>query len=163
MDHQESFHLIRIEQGQRSHMTFGCYCVYNRLSISCHLIYLTSIKVTFRHHAEIELYFIKMKKLKFIFSLILSVFGQTDSYEDFEEVELELKQGQIKGFVRDNVEEYRGVPFALPPLGNKRWEPSSVLTQFSDIGENFQHETECLQYIGGIWSRGEEDCLGSFL
>ena len=101
-----------------------------------------------------------MKKLKFIFLTILSVYGQTDFAEEFEEIELELKQGQIKGFVRDNVEEYRGVPFALPPLGEKRWQPSTVLDQFSDIGENFQHETECLQYLGGIWSRGEEDCLG---
>ena len=101
-----------------------------------------------------------MKKLKFIFLTILSVFGQIDPAEEFEEIELELKQGQIKGFIRDNVEEYRGVPFALPPLGDERWRPSSVLEQFSDIGENFQHEAECLQYLGGIWSRGEEDCLG---
>ena len=101
-----------------------------------------------------------MKKLKFIFLTILSVHGQTDSAEEFEEIELEFRQGQVKGFVRDNVEEYRGVPFALPPLGEKRWQPSTVLDKFSDIGENFQHETECLQYLGGIWSRGEEDCLG---
>ena len=98
--------------------------------------------------------------MKFIFLTILLVYARTDSAEDFEEIELELKQGKIKGFVRDNVEEYRGVPFALPPLGEKRWQPSSVLEQFSDIGENFQRETECLQYLGGIWSRGEEDCLG---
>ena len=101
-----------------------------------------------------------MKKLKFIFLTILSVYGQTDSAEDFEGVELKLRQGKIKGFVRDYVEEYRGVPFALPPLGEKRWQPSSVLEQFSDIGENFQHESECLQYLGRKWSRGEEDCLG---
>ena len=46
-----------------------------------------------------------MKKLKFIFLTILSVYGQTDSAEDFEEIELELKQGKIKGFVRDYVED----------------------------------------------------------
>ena len=68
----------------------------------------------------------------------MSVYGQTDYAEEFEEIEKELRQGQIKGFVRDNVEEYR----------------------FSDIKENFHHETEYLQYLGGVWSRGEEDCLG---
>ena len=82
-----------------------------------------------------------MKKLKFIFLTILSVYGQTDYAEEFQEIEKELRQGQIRGFVRDNVEEYR----------------------FPDIKENFQQEAEYLQYLGGVWSRGEEDCLGWFL
>lgn len=34
---------------------------------------------------------------------------------------LEVQQGQIQGFVKDNVAVFRGLPYAAPPVGELRW------------------------------------------
>ena len=80
------------------------------------------------------------------------------------EVSLDLIQGTIKGVLDEyhNVELYRGVPFAHPPVGEQRWKPPIGLESFSDLGkgDEFQHVTKCPQgYEIDPLDRYGEDCL----
>ncbi|VFU08786.1 protein of unknown function [Methylocella tundrae] len=36
---------------------------------------------------------------------------------------VETKEGPVKGFLKNGVAEFLGVPYAEPPLGNLRWKP----------------------------------------
>ena len=81
------------------------------------------------------------------------------------DVSLDLIQGTIKGVLDEfhNVELYRGVPFAQPPVGDLRWKPTVGLEKFSDLGkgDNFQHITKCPQgyEMPDAINRYGEDCL----
>ena len=95
-----------------------------------------------------------------VYLLLLTKLSTTQTH-----VTLDLIQGTIKGVLDEyhNVELYRGVPFAQPPVGNLRWKPTVSLESFSDLGkgDDFQHITKCPQGYEkpDAINRYDEDCL----
>jgi para-nitrobenzyl esterase len=79
---------------------------------------------------------------------------------------VEIAQGQLKGFSRDGVLRFNGVPYAKPPVGPLRWrmaeppEPWSGIREaarFGNIAPQIQGAAERL--IGGTSGTQSEDCL----
>ncbi|HTE39431.1 MAG TPA: carboxylesterase family protein [Steroidobacteraceae bacterium] len=60
------------------------------------------------------------------------------------------KQGQVKGFIVNNVNVFRGLPFAAPPVGDLRWRAPQSPAKWSDVraanvaGGNCQAVEDCL-------------------
>ena len=40
------------------------------------------------------------------------------------EIIIDTKQGKIKGYERDGIKKFKGIPYAEPPVGELRFEPS---------------------------------------
>ena len=68
-------------------------------------------------------------------------------------VELTLEQGVIYGESDENVELYRGIPYARPPIGELRWRPTVGIDSFDGLE---QHIHRCHQ---GDDNDEKEDCL----
>ena len=68
--------------------------------------------------------------------------------------------GKIKGIVED-VTSYKGIPFALPPLGPLRWRPPIAALDRQDIFEAFEFGPDAVQEPNPhLRGRGmSEDCL----
>ena len=79
---------------------------------------------------------------------------------------VEIAQGRLKGFSKDGVLRFNGIPYAKPPVGPLRWrmaEPPEPWTgirdaaRFGNIAPQIQGAAERL--IGGTPGDQSEDCL----
>lgn len=97
-----------------------------------------------------------------IFLLLISKWAVAEEF-----VIRETKQGKVRGkllqFLNVTVEEYRGIPFAEPPVGNLRFKPPLPRIPWDGIYEAIGKGTECPQpSFPGRPSEGlnqTEDCL----
>ena len=75
--------------------------------------------------------------------------------------------GSLRGFVRTNstLRAFRGIPYAEPPLGDRRWRPPVPAGRWSGVRDATQFGAPCLQAKEGGWATVEgvanasEDCL----
>lgn len=77
--------------------------------------------------------------------------------------------GALEGEYADTSEDvlvFRGVPFAAPPIGERRWKPPVPVAAWESIRASVDYGPACWQEIGSessIWSKGplqrDEDCL----
>ena len=79
---------------------------------------------------------------------------------------VKIASGTIEGTGRQasGVREFKGIPYAAPPLGNCRWAPPERVSEWSDIRQANQFGPRCMQQsvFGdmGFRSNGmSEDCL----
>jgi para-nitrobenzyl esterase len=79
---------------------------------------------------------------------------------------VEIAQGRLKGFAKDGVLRFNGIPFARPPLGALRWQPAEPpepwagvrdAARFGHIAPQVKSAAEAL--IGGTPGEQSEDCL----
>ena len=83
------------------------------------------------------------------------------------ELLVETKSGPVLGAYADEqggVRVYKGIPYALPPLGELRWRAPVAHPEWSEPRQAVEFGTPCWQpYITGLYSRGQvprsEDCL----
>jgi para-nitrobenzyl esterase len=61
-----------------------------------------------------------------------------------------VSQGKVQGFVADGVAQFRGLPFAAPPVGDLRWQAPRPAAKWSDVRAGNVFSATCLQ---------AEDCL----
>ncbi len=81
----------------------------------------------------------------------------------------ETQHGSLRGAWADpsrDVQVFRGIPFAQPPVGELRWRPPAPLTSWTGIKSAQTFADACYQEFSEdafVWSRGEfdrsEDCL----
>ncbi|HWA92415.1 MAG TPA: carboxylesterase/lipase family protein [Rhizomicrobium sp.] len=86
---------------------------------------------------------------------------------DIETAEIvEIAQGRLKGFVKDGVLRFNGIPYAKPPVGLLRWLPAQAAegwagvrdaARFGAIAPQVRSAAEAL--IGGTPGEQSEDCL----
>jgi para-nitrobenzyl esterase len=63
---------------------------------------------------------------------------------------IKTKQGLVQGFVKDDVNVFRGLPFAAPPVGELRWREPASPVKWKD--------TRAANAYGGVCNQAE-DCL----
>jgi para-nitrobenzyl esterase len=66
--------------------------------------------------------------------------------------------GGMRGVVADGVISYRGIPYAQPPTGLRRWRPPVPLESWSGIRDVSRFGPMCPQ-VAGNEVVGDEDCL----
>jgi para-nitrobenzyl esterase len=63
---------------------------------------------------------------------------------------IKIKQGQVQGFVKDDVNVFRGLPFAAAPVGDLRWREPKAPAKWSGV--------RAANAYGGVCNQ-QEDCL----
>jgi para-nitrobenzyl esterase len=71
--------------------------------------------------------------------------------------------GAVEGLARADRVEFRGIPFAAPPLGDLRWQPPAAVVAWRGVRDAARPAPACLQNDYG-WNRADhlfaaEDCL----
>lgn len=105
-----------------------------------------------------------MKKL-----LSLSILLTFSHFLFAEPVALTTPQGKLQGEVSDGesaVRSFKGIPYALPPTGQRRWKPAEPAVQWSGVrvANQFAPSCEQLPYPEGSFffrpsQHSSEDCL----
>jgi para-nitrobenzyl esterase len=75
----------------------------------------------------------------------------------------QTEQGPVSGVVADGMQQYLGVPYAAPPVGNLRWRPPAPAPSRSGVLDAAAFGPVCAQDTTGILNFGymsdTEDCL----
>ena len=76
---------------------------------------------------------------------------------------VQTKNGAVAGVLVGTQKEWRGVPYAAPPIGALRWRPPAAGANWSGTRDATQFATPCIQYDelpdGTPTSSGDENCL----
>eukprot|EP00041_Stephanoeca_diplocostata_P012031 m.200071 g.200071 ORF g.200071 m.200071 type:complete len:553 (+) comp18779_c0_seq1:122-1780(+) len=89
------------------------------------------------------------------YAIFLAVSAQSDCSK------VQLASGVVQGKVNGNAIHFLGVPFAAPPVGNKRWLPPQPVTPWQDTRDATEYAPACTQSKGvyGDFTKFSEDCL----
>ena len=100
------------------------------------------------------------------FSLITATPGLAD--DDGSSLVVETKYGDVEGvYDANNTLAWKGIPFAKPPVGKRRWEKPKKPAEWDGVRETKEFSEPCPQYLevpvpGGAPTYeiiGSEDCL----
>ncbi len=76
---------------------------------------------------------------------------------------VETQEGPVKGFIKDGVAEFLGIPYAEPPVGNLRWKPSQKHAVWTKVLDATAFGPTCAQITTlGVFAgpaNNNEDCL----
>jgi para-nitrobenzyl esterase len=79
---------------------------------------------------------------------------------------VETPMGKLAGLRKDNVLSFKGIPFAKPPVGARRWRMAEPNAPWTGIRDATRYGPVCLQssipieaLTGGVSSEQSEDCL----
>src|SRR5690242_6055373 len=79
---------------------------------------------------------------------------------------VETRCGKVQGLERDGVHVFKGIPFAKPPVGDRRWLPPQREDPWNDVRDATQFSPECAQtpfamnqIFGGAQPPNSEDGL----
>lgn len=107
-----------------------------------------------------------MKKLKLLSACLLIVFAATAQTDYNFPVQAKIQNGIIEGNynTKDGLQEFFGVPFAKPPVGNLRWKAPQPPDNWKGVFQTKKFRPRPVQAIvfGDMSSRSEglsEDCL----
>jgi para-nitrobenzyl esterase len=73
------------------------------------------------------------------------------------------QEGPVRGFMRNGVSEFLGIPYAAPPVGNLRWRPPAAVQPWTDVLDAKAYANTCPQVteLGAFAGPASttEDCL----
>ena len=72
---------------------------------------------------------------------------------------VQTTDGAVQGVVVGTEAEWRGIPYAAPPLGALRWRPPQPVTPWSGVRDATQFTPPCIQTDFNGGTLGSEDCL----
>jgi para-nitrobenzyl esterase len=76
---------------------------------------------------------------------------------------VETKEGPVKGFLKDGVAEFLGIPYAEPPVGDLRWKPPQKRASWTNVLQATSYGPTCAQITTlGVFAgpaNNNEDCL----
>lgn len=67
-------------------------------------------------------------------------------------------RGKVKGYKRDQIIEYLGIPYAKPPVGELRFKRARPMEPWAGVFDAKAYGPESVQFDEGQW-KGSEDCL----
>jgi len=67
--------------------------------------------------------------------------------------------GAVRGIQTDVAREWRGLPYAAPPVGNLRWRAPAPVEPWSGVRKAVDFAERCFQPIAEFEAIGSEDCL----
>jgi para-nitrobenzyl esterase len=67
--------------------------------------------------------------------------------------------GAVEGTLGPSGKEWRGVPYAAPPVGDLRWQPPADVTPWSGVRAATSFAPPCIQLNSPSTTIGSEDCL----
>lgn len=67
-------------------------------------------------------------------------------------------RGKVKGYKRDQIIEYLGIPYAKPPVGELRFKRARPMEPWAGVFDAKAYGPESVQFDEGRW-KGSEDCL----
>ena len=78
--------------------------------------------------------------------------------------EVQTEAGRLQGITERNMQVFKGIPYAAPPVGDLRWRPPQAAIPWSGTRDASQFGDSCPQpYIknlsNGLTLPGNEDCL----
>ena len=99
-----------------------------------------------------------------LFSVVLLACssGSNDSSSSQQTPVVQTSLGPVQGLVRNGVNEYRGIPYALAPTGNLRWAiPQPVTASWSNVFKAYEFGPACPQQARFNLTEESlnEDCL----
>src|SRR5438270_64454 len=71
---------------------------------------------------------------------------------------VKVEGGSVRGAIEDGLTVYRGIPFAAPPIGDRRWQGPQSAAKWEGVKQAVNFGPPCVQSAG----RGpapSEDCL----
>lgn len=87
----------------------------------------------------------------------------TQPLKDGKYIEAVTSCGPIQGVLEDGAYAFRGIPYAVPPVDNRRWQPAQSLTRIEHCwnGTYLAHNSSenCWQREASGRVDGVEDCL----
>jgi para-nitrobenzyl esterase len=72
---------------------------------------------------------------------------------------VQTADGAVCGTVAGGVNEWLGIPYAAPPVGNLRWQPPQSPAPWSSTLQATAYGSECAQQFPGFPAGGSENCL----
>ncbi|MFQ6332675.1 carboxylesterase/lipase family protein [Methylophilus sp. 3sh_L] len=93
-------------------------------------------------------------------TLMLGACGGGSHHDD--SVTAQTTEGTINGFVESGVRQFRGIPYASPPVGALRWMPPTAAAKRSQILDTKSYRSDCAQSNTlGVFGNPStsEDCL----
>ena len=74
---------------------------------------------------------------------------------------VQTESGQVAGVVRNGAQEYRGIPYAAAPTGERRWAPPAAPTAWLGVRDATEFGSACPQQARFNLTEGSEseDCL----
>ena len=77
---------------------------------------------------------------------------------------VQVQSGRVQGAIEYNMQVFKGIPYAAPPVGNLRWRPPQPAAKWSGTLDASQFGFACPQpYVknlsSGLGLPGNEDCL----
>ncbi|XP_055383502.1 neurotactin [Condylostylus longicornis] len=106
-----------------------------------------------------------------LFIILLIVIGVVLSYEKITQapiregkfIDASTSCGMVEGLIEDNTYIFRGIPYALPPVGELRFKSAQLITDVKNCWNGTlkaHNETDiCAQVLNNGTKIGEEDCL----
>lgn len=78
--------------------------------------------------------------------------------------QIRTKSGEVRGLREDNVETFKGIPYAAPPVGEFRWRPPQPVAAWEGVRDATGFGASCAQAgwgaaSGTIQKGSSEDCL----
>ncbi|WP_394824641.1 carboxylesterase/lipase family protein [Pendulispora albinea] len=86
--------------------------------------------------------------------------ARRDALTSDDEAIVVTESGPVKGALSDGHRSFRGIPYAAPPVGARRWQPPAPAERWTEVRDATQAGSVCVQ--GGGGGRpvvGSEDCL----
>ena len=71
---------------------------------------------------------------------------------------VQTTSGKVRGYLRDGLVEYLGIPYAQPPVGELRFKRARPVTPWEDVFDAKEYGPESVQFDEGQL-KGSEDCL----
>jgi len=72
---------------------------------------------------------------------------------------LGVLNGLVGAFGYNDIADFRGIPFAKPPVGALRWQPPEPYGAWESPRDATKFGNACMQYAGGSGEPPSEDCL----
>ena len=95
---------------------------------------------------------------RFLLCLLLCVSCLVGCSEKQEDPVVKTAQGDVQGFIKENVNMFYGIPYAAPPVGDLRWKTPQPHANWEGVRKTTSAPPLCFQSMLYM-QRGQEDCL----